>query len=102
MEKLTEKDTKAIADYAKIALDEAQVIEFTDYLNETIKMINPILDIDIENVDPTFHPIGNLRNVMREDEPNPSFTQDEALANAPLQEDGAFKIPSPLAEGGDQ
>ena len=32
-------------------------------------------------------------NVMREDEPHKSFTNEEALLNAPEKEDGYFKVP---------
>ena len=53
-------------------------------------------------MEPTFHPIGGPSNVMREDEESPSFTQGEALENAPKQQDGCFLIPSILGEGGDR
>ena len=39
---------------------------------------------------------------MREDAEVPGFTQAEALANAPRQQDGSFLIPSILGEGGDR
>ena len=50
----------------------------------------------------TCHPIGDLSNVMRDDEVRGSFTQEVALENAPKQEDGSFLIPSILGEGGDR
>ena len=37
---------------------------------------------------------------MREDVVGESFTQEEALANAPARQDGSFLIPSILGEGG--
>ena len=52
-------------------------------------------------MEPTFHPIGSLSNVMREDVETESFTQQVALENAPKQQDGSFLIPSILGEGGD-
>ena len=53
-------------------------------------------------MEPTFHPIGDLSNVMREDKIRGSFTQEVALENAPKQADGSFLIPSILGEGGDR
>ena len=79
---LTERDVRSIAEYARI--------------------LKPITEYDLDGVEPTFHPIGGLSNVMREDEESPSFTQGEALENAPKQQDGCFLIPSILGEGGDR
>ena len=73
----------------------------TEDLNSIIESLKPITEYDLEGVEPTFHPIGSLSNVMREDEEGTSFTQEEALANAPKQQDGSFLIPAILG-GGDQ
>lgn len=73
----------------------------TEDLNNIIDSLKPITEYDLEGVEPTFHPIGNLSNVMREDVEGESFTQEEALANAPKQQDGSFLIPAILG-GGDQ
>ena len=70
-------------------------------LNNIIDSLKRITEYDLEGVEPTFHPIGNLSNVMREDVEGESFTQEEALANAPKQQDGSFLIPAILG-GGDQ
>lgn len=71
-------------------------------LNAIIDSLAPITEYDLEGVEPTFHPIGSLSNVMRDDVETPSFTQEEALENAPKQQDGCFLIPSILGEGGDR
>ena len=59
-------------------------------------------EYDLDGVEPTFHPIGGLSNVMREDEVQEGFSQEVALENAPKQQDGYFLIPSILGEGGDR
>lgn len=98
---LTEKDVRDIATYARIGLTDDEVVSMTKDLNEIIESLKPITEYDLEGVEPTFHPIGSLSNVMREDVEGESFTQQEALANAPKQQDGSFLIPSILG-GGDQ
>ena len=70
-------------------------------LNSIIESLKPITEYDLEGVEPTFHPIGNLSNVMREDVEGESFTQEVALENAPKQQDGSFLIPAILG-GGDE
>ncbi len=98
---LTEKDVRGIATYARIGLTDEEVTEMTVDLNNIIESLKPITEYDLEGVEPTFHPIGNLSNVMREDVEGESFTQEVALENAPKQQDGSFLIPSILS-GGDE
>ena len=98
---LTEKDVRGIATYARIGLTDEEVTEMTVDLNNIIESLKPITEDDLEGVEPTFHPIGNLSNVMREDVEGESFTQEVALENAPKQQDGSFLIPSILG-GGDE
>lgn len=98
---LTEKDVRGIATYARIGLTDEEVTEMTVDLNSIIESLKPITEYNLEGVEPTFHPIGNLSNVMREDVESESFTQEVALENAPKQQDGSFLIPAILG-GGDE
>lgn len=98
---LTEKDVRGIATYARIGLTDEEVTEMTVDLNNIIESLKPITEYDLEGAEPTFHPIGNLSNVMRDDVEGESFTQEVALENAPKQQDGSFLIPSILG-GGDE
>ena len=98
---LTEKDVRGIATYARIGLTDEEVTEMTVDLNNIIESLKPITEYDLEGVEPTFHPIGNLSNVMRDDVEGESFTQEVALENAPKPQDGSFLIPSILG-GGDE
>ncbi|MDD6289934.1 MAG: Asp-tRNA(Asn)/Glu-tRNA(Gln) amidotransferase subunit GatC [Eggerthellales bacterium] len=99
---LSEKDVRRIAEYARIGLADDEVVPMMNTLNSIIDTLEPITKYDLEGVEPTFHPIGDLSNVMREDVEVPGFSQEEALANAPKQQDGCFLIPSILGEGGDR
>lgn len=99
---LTEKDVRDIATYARIGLNDEEVTAMTADLNSIIESLKPITEYDLDGVEPTFHPIGSLSNVMREDVEGESFTQEVALSNAPKQQDGSFLIPSILGEGGDR
>lgn len=98
---LSEKDVRGIAEYAKIALTDDELAQMTSYMNDAVQMLEPVLQYDLPDVEPTFHPIGSLSNVMREDVETESLTQQVALENAPKQQDGSFLIPSILGEGGD-
>ena len=85
---LTEDDVRGIA------------AEMTAYLNDAVDMLEPILAYNLPDVDPTFHPIGSLSNVMRDDavDADRAFTIDEALGNAGSSRDRSFRVPSILGE----
>ena len=100
-QQLTERDVRDIATYARIGLTDEELAQMTVDLNSIIETLKPITEFDLEGVDPTFHPIGGLSNVMREHVEAPGFTQEQALSNAPKQQDGSFLIPAILG-GGDQ
>ncbi len=99
---VSENDVRKIAEYTRIYLTDEEVPQMTVDLNDIIDSLQTITEYDLEGVTPTFHPIGSLSNVMREDVEVQGFTQEEALANAPRQKDGCFLIPSILGEEGDR
>ena len=64
---LSEKDVRGIAEYAKIALTDDELTQMTSYMNDAVQMLEPVLQYDLPDVEPTFHPIGSLSNVMGDD-----------------------------------
>lgn len=99
---LSEKDVRDIAEYARIGLNEAEVTTMCTDLNSIIETLQAIKQYDLEDVEPTFHPIGDLSNVMREDVIGSPFPREVALSNGDSVQDGCFEIPSILGEGGDR
>jgi aspartyl-tRNA(Asn)/glutamyl-tRNA(Gln) amidotransferase subunit C len=98
-EHVTERDVRNIATYTRIGMSDEEVAAMTVDLNNIIDSLKPITEYDLEGVEPTFHPIGGLVNVMRDDSERASFSQATALENAPKQEDGSFLIPAILGGG---
>ena len=96
MQYVSEEDVRGIAGYVRIALTDEELAQMTADLNAIIEGLKPITEYDLEGVEPTFHPIGGMSNVMREDVGHSGLSQSEALANAPKQQDGCFLIPSIL------
>lgn len=103
---LTQDDVRGIAEYARIALTEDELKEMTTYLNEAVEMLQPIQEYDLTGVEPTFHPIGDLSNVMADDRLNAhgrSLSLEVALQNAGASQGRSFRVPSILGdEGGDR
>lgn len=103
---LTREEVAGIADYARIALTDAELDEMTTYMNEAVELLEPIRQYDLEGVEPTFHPIGGLSNVMSDDVPDASVRAlpiDVALENAGASRERSFRVPSILGDqGGDR
>ena len=97
---LTTNDVREIAGCSRIDLSQDEVEKMCLELNNIIDSLKPITEYDLEGVEPTFHPIAGLINVMRADEVKTGFSQEEALAAAPATQDGHYKIPSILGGGG--
>lgn len=88
---LTSQEVLHIARLARIALSEDDVNVFTRQLSGILDHFAALAALNTDGVEPTAHPLP-LSNVMREDLVAPSLRQDEALANAPEQEDGFFRV----------
>ena len=70
-------------------------------LCSAVELLEPILAYDLGGVEPTFHPVGGMANVVREDVPVPGLSLSDALANAASTQGRAFRVPAILAnEGG--
>ena len=96
---LTEADIRRIAEGSRVALTDDEVTTLRDELSAILTTLQPIRDLDLDDVEPTFHPIEGLVNVFREDEVIPPLPRDVALSNAATVEDGQFLIPTILGGG---
>ena len=88
-----DKDTvKYVAKLSRIELEDSRLDDFTSQLDRILTYIEKLNQLDTENTAPTSHAL-DLKNVFRKDENTPSLESQEALSNAPEQEDGHFKVP---------
>src|SRR3954465_9245146 len=56
--------------------------------------IEKIEELDLDDVEPTSHVV-EVENVLRDDEPRPSWPRERILEGAPDVADGGFRGPSP-------
>lgn len=99
-EPLSCKDVAGIAEYARIALSEDELDEMCAYLRDAVSLLEPIRQYDLDGVEPTFHPIGAMTNVVRDDVVIAGLTLEEALANAGSHRGRSFRVPAILGDGG--
>jgi aspartyl-tRNA(Asn)/glutamyl-tRNA(Gln) amidotransferase subunit C len=86
-----------VARLARLRLSEAEVEKMAGELSGILEHVDRIGKLDLEGVEATSHVVA-LENVLRPDEPRPSWPRDVVLKQAPDPVDGAFRVPSPQAE----
>jgi aspartyl-tRNA(Asn)/glutamyl-tRNA(Gln) amidotransferase subunit C len=89
---ISRDDVLHVARLARLELSDAEVERFQEQLSAILEAVSKVQELDLSDVPPTSHPL-DVVNVWREDEPRPSLSVEEALANAPDSEDGLFRVP---------
>jgi aspartyl-tRNA(Asn)/glutamyl-tRNA(Gln) amidotransferase subunit C len=85
-----------VARLARLKLTEDELQRMAGELSGILEHVDRISELDLEGVEPTSHVIA-LENVLRPDEPRPSWSGEEMLERAPDPAAGAFRVPSPQA-----
>ncbi len=88
---LTPEEVRHIARLARVGLSQDDMSRFQDQLSQILDYFQRLQEADTENVPPTAHTLA-MHNIMRDDEPRPSFDKEDILANAPQREGDLFRV----------
>ena len=83
-----------VARLARLRLAEDEIDRMSRELSSVLDHIEKISELDLEGVAPTSHVV-EIENVLRPDEPRPSWPRDRGLAEAPDAAGGGFRVPTP-------
>lgn len=81
-----------VARLARLEIDDAQVVHFTEQLAKVMGHFSDIDALDLDGVGPMTQPYP-LVNIMREDIELPCLDTDEVLAAAPASDERRFRVP---------
>ena len=90
--RLTPEEVEHVALLARLRLTDEERERFTAQLNSILEHFEQLRQIDTAGVPPMSHAV-EMSNVLRDDEPTPSLSPEEALANAPDQAENCFRVP---------
>lgn len=90
--KISKKDVEYVAKLARLKLSEKEKEKFTKQLDQILKYVDKLNELDTEKVKPTSHVLP-LKNVFREDKAGKSLKVEKVLENAPEKVKGFFKVP---------
>ncbi|MEM9419440.1 MAG: Asp-tRNA(Asn)/Glu-tRNA(Gln) amidotransferase subunit GatC [Planctomycetota bacterium] len=96
---ITEDDVRQVAKLSRLALSDDDIKHFTGQLAAVLDYVGKLNELDVEGVEPLFHP-SDHHSVTRDDVEQPGLSPDDALANAPARQDNFFKVPKVLGDGG--
>ena len=94
---LTREEVLHVAKLARVNLTEDDVTRFQQQLSQILDHFSVLNTFDTKDVPPTTHTLP-LQNIMAPDEPRPSLSQDQVLANAPVSQEGYLRVRAVLEE----
>lgn len=94
---ISDVDFAKLVKMTKLSLSDDEKLSIHSQLDEALNAVKVFDELNLTGVTPLSHP-GELENVIRADVVKPSFSQDEALSNAPAKHDGYFMVAGVLED----
>jgi aspartyl-tRNA(Asn)/glutamyl-tRNA(Gln) amidotransferase subunit C len=96
-QRISRSEVVHVAHLARLELSDQEVERLTEELGAILEHAGEVAALELSDVPPTAHPLP-IENVLRDDVIRPSIDRDEVLAQAPMAEDGMFRVPRILGE----
>ncbi|MCL5271547.1 MAG: Asp-tRNA(Asn)/Glu-tRNA(Gln) amidotransferase subunit GatC [bacterium] len=93
----TRERVRKVALLSRLEFDDTEADAFAAQLSRILDYVAKLDELNTEGVEPTSHSLA-LSNVLRPDEPRPSLSNAQALANAPEAEAQCFRVPPIIQE----
>jgi aspartyl-tRNA(Asn)/glutamyl-tRNA(Gln) amidotransferase subunit C len=88
---LSREQVRHVARLARLGLEEGEEEFYAQQLSGILGHIDRLAQLDTEAIPPTAQVV-EVVNPLRDDVPEPGLSQAEALADAPMQQDGYFLV----------
>jgi aspartyl-tRNA(Asn)/glutamyl-tRNA(Gln) amidotransferase subunit C len=98
-ERISADMVRHVAMLARLELTDEEIAVFQSDMNVILEHAAQLEALDTSDVPPTSHSLP-MSNVFRDDVVRPSLPVEEALANAADHEDGCFRVPAVIQDGG--
>ena len=92
MAEISPEQLAHVARLARLELRPDEADRLAGQLGDILAAVGKVAELDLADVPPTSHPL-DVVNVWDADEPRPSLSVEDALANAPEREGAFFKVP---------
>jgi aspartyl-tRNA(Asn)/glutamyl-tRNA(Gln) amidotransferase subunit C len=92
MANITIKMVDEIAHLARLEFEEESKKSILNDMNRMLAFVEKLNELDTDGVEPLIY-MTEERNILRDDVPETTITQKEALQNAPKKDSDYFKAP---------
>ena len=89
---ITKELIEHVAEVARLKLTDKEIEKFSKELKEIIGVFSNIDKVDTKNVEASLQPV-ELKNMLREDNEEKTFSQEDALSLTEHKKGGYFKGP---------
>lgn len=93
---VTKKEVEHIAKLSKLKFSGEETEKLTADLNQILKHVERLNELDTSNVEPLSHPI-TCSKPLRKDQLKDSVKAEEALKNAPHRDENFFLVPKVIS-----
>ena len=90
--KISQDEVTYVAHLARLEFGEQEKEKFTSQLNDILRYMDKLGEVDTTGVEPMTHAIVR-KNAFREDAVGVSLPPEVSLANAPESRGGCFQVP---------
>lgn len=90
--KIDIKTVDEVAHLARLEFNDSAKVEILNDMNRMLSFVDKLSELNTENIEPLIY-MTNEKNILREDVPEITLTQKEALKNAPKKDSDYFKAP---------
>ncbi len=90
---LSREEVRHVATLARIGLEPGDEEFYADQLSGILGHIDRLQQLDTEDIPPTAQVV-EVASRLRDDDPRPCLSQEDALANAPAAVNGFFRVPA--------
>ena len=87
-----------VAELARLQLSREELERLSTQLSRILTYMEELNAIDTAGIPVTTSVVASDANVLREDEIQPSLSQDQALSNAPEAVAGLFQVPQIISD----
>lgn len=94
---LSHDEVRKIAELAKLELSDEEVTLYAGQLSSILQYFRKLQEVDTSHIEPTASVLP-LKNVFRDDTPQPPLTPEEVIANAPDALGTQFRVSNVLDE----
>ncbi|QFQ02671.1 Aspartyl/glutamyl-tRNA(Asn/Gln) amidotransferase subunit C [Corynebacterium urogenitale] len=101
MSEISRDDVAHLARLARLKLTDEELDEFATQIDGIVDHVAAIREVNTDDVPPLSHPTQNVDgdvSVMREDVVIPTLTAEQALDQAPAQDQQRFQVPQILSD----